>query len=934
MQPDALTPSYYSGPLKLNIGAGVSTEEGRALTHAARAMLGRALLMADVVDLKTTSVWHTFENGVTVRVGRIGGVHLADIVRHPTVTLPSGTNTAYGLAPYGGVIVDGYFSQEETGDDDIPVINLLDRFSPSAESYRRLKLMHARTEETLADLMSLSESEQESDVIRKTIARLRQQLKYLHSDDARLLKVLYLPLRVPDQWKHLYNNPVQPNPLATNPKPPKVYAAQRLIKPTMYSGRMRVVTQVLLGLGRFPEPSREQLAATHVLYDCWCGTTHSAVDLQRASNIQRGVENYPHDSVDETPPDDKLLGSLNYWFHWVKTHGVYKTSNGRYYLIEISSNGVWAMRLPVVHNSGWGMSDEAKQYLNALPLGYPLPSKEARKPVPGVPEEAQDLTPAFDRAVKDKWVKQLLSAEDVAPFYGELQASYAECGWAFSMTGDKIDNVGWRVNAPRPFDYPVFEHWRIELRGGDAGGTEKVDYNHDIDGHSYDSSLADLEATIHRVGQGNAVDIAQYGQCFKVPTIDAETGIPSVVSFDMLPRQYPKSGINYPKDYMEAIKKYPVSDAVVHVFYDGDELVWTRFYNPMNTSKQEHDSWDDREWTPYCMLLGGWTWGDYTTNTTKPKGFYTSRGDPRKVADESRTDMQSQGRKTWESPYMGVEYSWPYPPFHFGYEQSGSEEAWYNDFDPSYRSRPGSPWTAKRHCFHVRVTGTRVTGQSYSYSAAIPLTDREAVFICERHVAATRSKVDYQYAAMVMQFVYYTYPAWIPDYELGIDHHIIPVGNWPEWQLRGDTVKYLQWMFFPEDNNYTKEGRMQPQSLLNIADGTHTAPTDIWDRSKPESSIEDYKITTVCSALGGEYPTEMKALPGASVLWEGTLPHPTDDSLALAHFWCTRSVIGTEGYKQHQYLNGGMVYSGFRNGEFTEFDKISPHRQVTFIGET
>jgi len=213
------------------------------------------------------------------------------------------------------------------------------------------------------------------------------------------------------------------------------------------------------------------------------------------------------------------------------------------------------------------------------------------------------------------------------------------------------------------------------------------------------------------------------------------------------------------------------------------------------------------------------------------------------------------------------------------------------------------------------------------------MTDREAVFICEKHVAATRSKVDYQYAAMVMQFVYYTYPSWIPDYDIGIDQHIIPVGDWAWWQLRDDTVKYLVWRFFDDEHNYTNEVRQAAQTVLNIVAGTHTAPLYTWDRSTPESAVEDYDITTICSKLGGEYPLKMKATAGASTLWEDVIPND-DGSIKIAHFWCTRSVVGTESFKMHIYLNGMMAYTGLHADKLTPFDKTSPHRQVTFIGET
>ena len=121
--------------------------------------------------------------------------------------------------------------------------------------------------------------------------------------------------------------------------------------------------------------------------------------------------------------------------------------------------------------------------------------------------------------------------------------------------------------------------------------------------------------------------------------------------------------------------------------------------------------------------------------------------------------------------------------------------------------------------------------------------------------------------------------------------------------------------------------------MLNIVGGTHTAPLDVWDRSKPETAVEDYAITTICSKQGGEYPAKMKATAGASTLWEEKIPND-DGSIKIAHFWCTRSVVGTESFKMHIYLNGMMAYTGLRADKLLDFDKISPHRQVTFIGET
>jgi hypothetical protein len=117
-----ITAAIYTGPLSVNLGDGVTALEGRALLHAARVMLGQATSVADVVGLQSTSAWHTFENGVTVRVARLGGQHIADFVRHPVAELPDpGKYAAFALLPYGGVVVDGYLdSAKATSAQDSP----------------------------------------------------------------------------------------------------------------------------------------------------------------------------------------------------------------------------------------------------------------------------------------------------------------------------------------------------------------------------------------------------------------------------------------------------------------------------------------------------------------------------------------------------------------------------------------------------------------------------------------------------------------------------------------------------------------------------------------------------------------------------------------------------------------------------------------------
>jgi len=856
---------------------------------------------------------------MTIKVGDVGVIHLPDYfvpaLGEPT---PNVDDDSTNLAPKGGVVLDGYLTTQDVNvGGSVVAVPVLDRFAPNAATILAIGSTGSRR-------MSTGSSPWKPP-----------------SDMTVFHTVPYLHIPVPEQWESQYNNPVQPPPGST--VIPKVYSQYRLMKPTMYSGFMRVIAQLIMGYGRKSQPTKDIQIDRHVFTvagskTCWCGEIHykvSATHPLDPNKVYRAMEDYSFESS-SVPEDDKLLGSLNYSFSWAKTHGVYKTDAGRLYLIRISADGMFAMRMPVLGNTQSFVPTSLSDMLKDMPLGYDLPSGTYTPAVSGQP-----YTPAsaIDSAVLEGWVKRLLTPEQLAPFYTNRNATYTECGWAFSASGKKIDNVCWHIPLPKPYDYPYFEHYHIEITGGDGGTSHQYNYAHCTNG--YDGSISSLSASISKVGEGNALDISQYSKPFKVPMIDQETGIPAVISFDMLPRGWSTSGPPEPV-YLAAVKTYPVSDTTVHVFYDDEELIWIRFFNPMNTAKTVQDSWDDRTEEAYpheCMILGSYTWGSTSRSTALPRGFYSNRIDPRQMADESSVDMRSSGEKTWESPYMGITYSYPYPPRLFGYQDSNGYQhgadyqLGYDDFEPGYNSAVGSPWTGKRHCFHVHVTGLSIVGQQYVYSCALPLTDREAAFICERRVQATKTVFDNKYAAMVMQFVYYTFPSWIPDLQDSIDGDFgIPVGNWEDWQLRYDTVKYLRYQLYPIIDNYTKEPLRNVRETLNIAGGWFEAPTDIWNHDVTTHEPDVYTISSICSTkFGAEYPSTMLGVAGSEQLWEWLLPWP--DGWQCAWFWATRSVVGTDSSKQNIYINGGMDYTGLKKDKMSLFEITSLQRQVTFLGD-
>ena len=893
----------YKGPLKLVISPELGPNVGQLYIHAARVKLGAAIARADMVEgigAGNITKWYSYpKDNVTIKVGRFGDLHFAEILPlHPRESLPEVPTP--GLWPWGGMLRDSYYKVEEVpvGADKV-YLPVVDSYIPNPESLTTLDSEY----KSLVKWLEKNASADPPPPVKK-IAEVKLLRDNTHNKaDSGLRQTPHLALTVPYNWAHLYNNPVQP--AFDSLIPPKVFAQHRLIKPTMYSGRMRVVAQLLMGYGTKTPLSAEDIELIQ--------------ELSLVPQNERVVEDYQRDE------SEKELGLMNYWFHWFKTHGIYKTPNKRYYLIEISEGGVYAMRLPMMPKEN-GMPEELAEYLPSLPLGFNFPRRSL---TPADTEAGMTKSP-FDRAVDDGWVFKVIDREDMAPFYEKLSPSYAECGWAFNMTGNKMDNVGFRLAGPRPFDYPVFEHWNITIQGGDGQGESPWDYQH-FDG-GYDKSINTLSGSIELKNKGSAVNVAVYAQNFKVPDIDPLTGVPGVVSFSMLPQQWPTDGRPPPPDYAAAWRSYPVCDTVVHVFYDEDELVWLKFYNAGAKRREIATSNGSMPGT-IELLLGSASWGSSSSFTAPPAGFYSNRIDPRNTEGSSYMNAMSQGRKIWSSPYMGVEYSWPYPPFHFGYEQSNSETEWFNEFNPSYRSVAGRPWTAKRHAYHVHVTGSAYTGQSYSYGSAIPLTDRECVFICERNVKATSRTIDYQYAAMLMQFVYATYPSWVPDPAIW-DKGIVPVGAWEEWQLRDDTVKYLQWMYLPEEEGegVTGETRQQPRTVLNIQNGTFTAPVVTWNNGVSKTNEETYKVVTICSSLGGEYPLEMKASPGADQFWINTLPDPDPNGFKIAHLWCTRSVLGRPGFKQNIYLNGAMNYTGVFFDRMNADDRRGRFQQITYVG--
>lgn len=885
-----MLPHIYTGPLSVSY-AGVTLEEANHLIGFARILLGKVAASADAGGVDTGSMWHTTDEGITVKVMKAADIYVAYIFR-PEVKKEEAEGEAPlegGLpSPYGGVVVPGLLVTENkpTIAGGTTPVYVLDSFAPNAATAQRFgemrEALNVQIDSLTAELSTGLLPAADAESTAQKIIDKRFTRDHLF-DDQQLHKVDVLAFPVPGRWSGFYDNPAPTPPSGV----PDVFSIHHLLKPTMYTGRMRAIVQYLMGFG------------TQRCRDIVDPYAPDGPKFERAPTDGDG------------PEDIGFLGAIRYWCHFDKSHGVYKTSGGRYYLIEISqARGVLAMRLPVFPRSHTALPVEMHDVLHDIPCGYTFPDNTTD-------------------ALAAGWVKELLPPSALAEFY-KLQGTYAQCGWAFSYTGSHADNVGYHYPNPRPFDFPEFQHWSISINGGDGESSDTYDYRHDgLLG--YDRSLNTLAANILHVSSGHALDTSLHYKPFKIPSVDRDTGIPCVKSFDMTPTHWPLVG-QLPQDYLDAQSKYPLCDTTVHVFYDGDELVWLRYYFDPKASAPTTEAWDDRDEGPngpvQCMILGSYTWGSTTNPGGLPKSFYSNRVDNRAANAGSNSSYRSTGRKVWESPFLGIAYTRNKPPFHFGYEDSFNAE-WFNDFNPAYNSLFGSPWAAKRHAYWIEVRGTNDIGQQNLYAAAIPLTDRECFFLYHRDAVAQHSTIDYRYAAMVMQWVYYVWDSRKPDPDTGITQPL-PGGGWEWWQTRDDTVKYTAYQWYPVETNLTREARLPAGSVVNVATGVHTAPVSNYDRSQSTNNVNRFTVSVVQSRVGGEYG-DMVAQVQDTALWEGAIPS-ADGGIKAAYLWCTKSLLGVNSYKMHYRIDGVQRYVGLNFGSLSQSQREEPRQQVTFVG--
>jgi hypothetical protein len=439
------------------------------------------------------------------------------------------------------------------------------------------------------------------------------------------------------------------NPNADTEANPKIYSQYTRLKPTMYSGQMRHLVQVLMGFGK--EPVKD-------------GKPYSRYDPAPEEKTS-DKQTKPPTAYEQTVAQNGL--QILYDWHFSRTHGLSKGADGTWWLIEIGiTNGVLAM--PLAFNAAsqkaaflQRMTDaqdtEALEVLNTyggFPTGECFPTGDALK--------------AWIRAGR---VMQLLTADDMHAFYA-LNPYCTQLGWAFNASGTEAHNTAWAFGddgVQRGYHYSVpLAIGALRKPPQNSGWTNLRDAFQNLTGSSYaktkDAAIWKLEwlskqdvewaNSLLQSGVKQAYDYIDGLVLDGIATHSCELSKLDEGTLWYPPRARIENGtiMRFPEPSLGLLVAHsmkpayssapvpPLCDTMVHVFFAGDEIKWVKFYRdnragPGGTTTNDYDP---------CMFIGTWEQHSDSGSLNVPPMYYTSDFDDRAELAESTSDTTITGR--------------------------------------------------------------------------------------------------------------------------------------------------------------------------------------------------------------------------------------------------------------------------------------------------
>lgn len=359
-----------------------------------------------------------------------------------------------------------------------------------------------------------------------------------------------------------------------NPSLDPPYTQYAKLRSSMYSGSMKKVAQLAMGLGRIKKSKLRD------------PSKYEPDDRYIKDVGERGVQ-------------------IRYDWRFSRTHGITFGSDGTPWLVEISiSRGVLAMPLPIfpksdtagfrerAENRGDRAMTRALDELGFLPTGEAFPNTAL----------------LLEERIASGDVLRLLSATDLREFY-KCSSYSSSMGWCFTESGHEAHNTGYY------FDEIGFQRsvwYQINLFFGPI-----------VENRGFNEPVASGSAVLRRISEGfiwcpRTVNPVHHF----VPIKFYEPLLPGLLSHDGT-CMIEAAGLPAPK-----------VDTVMFVcFIDGD-LKTIRYYR--NPKQDNYNNVDDPRYPGECLLAGSWTITTVSGSRSFPPMMYTNDFDDRRVVNESK----------------------------------------------------------------------------------------------------------------------------------------------------------------------------------------------------------------------------------------------------------------------------------------------------------
>lgn len=352
-----------------------------------------------------------------------------------------------------------------------------------------------------------------------------------------------------------------------------VFTQYTKLRSSMYSGTMKKVAQIAMGLGRIGKAKLRDPRAVKS-------------DAKYVKDVEaNGVQ-------------------IRYDWRFIRTHGITVGADNRLWIVEISSNrGVIARPLPIFpHSMTEGFRERALargdsamvtalDELGCLPTGEAFPNTVAQ----------------VNKLIERGEILRLLEPSELSEFY-HCSAYSSAMGWAFNDRGNEAHNTAYYFGDDG-FQRGVWYQVNISIGAIDEGWKPG-------------KPIADGTASLRKNTEG-------YIYCPPAPATSYTRYVPIKFYEPMLPGLLSHEGV---PDVAAAGLPVPRVDTPMFVsFVDGDLKVVKYYRNP------KQDTFNNVDGEPYpgeCLLAGHWTITETSGSRSFPTMMYTNDFDDRKTLQE------------------------------------------------------------------------------------------------------------------------------------------------------------------------------------------------------------------------------------------------------------------------------------------------------------